>query len=685
MRKAIIGLLLLTGAALGTDIGFNGDYWAMTYFKGKVEFSEWKKLGVNSVMVMQEEDAKPAFAAGFPFYNEYVLPQIGYDGKVASMFDFIQRKYFADGEVKRLIRKQSFSDPEYWADSKKRLTELINKKKNLNPLAWCWGDECSVTSYTKAFDYDFGPVTLTAMRDWLKGQYGTIDNLNKEWETNFGSFEAVKPFTTDEAKERYAKSQYSFAPWADHRTFMELSMADFLDKCRKYAEALDPKTPAGIAGCQMPCAFGGYDWWQLSKVLTFVEAYDIGQNIEMIRSFTDKKKVFTCSTTFQPVPETKRKIWERLFQGERGTIIYDESVNKGENKTVEFLKDTFLELNSGIAKKIINAERVSDPVAIHYSQASIHAAWMLESGTGKRDWVTFNERQSSRFARNREGWCKLIEDLGVQYKFVSYEQIENGELIKGGYKVFIMPESIAVSPKEVKAIEEFVNAGGVLIGDNQTAIMDEHCKRQKEGQLDKVFGIKRSGFNAEETPGFIMLKGKKLDIKAAEGISIADTSAKGQGTAAGTPVIITRDAGKGKAVYLNCYLESYPKLRLAAPKDKPVRDIVGDILAAAGIKCRVTLTSASGSELSGYEVVWFKGPGPKEEYLTVLRNAAVIQDELGGAKEIGKAAGKMNVKIGLQGKGKITDLRTSKDLGVADSISASIDPYEPVIYSIIWQ
>ena len=57
---------------------------------------------------------------------------------------------------------------------------------------------------------------------------------------------------------------------------------------------------------------------------------------------------------------------------------------------------------------------------------------------------------------------RVIEDLGLQYNFVSYEQIEAGEL--ANYKVLLLPESVAMSAREARAIEEFVRAGGALDG-----------------------------------------------------------------------------------------------------------------------------------------------------------------------------------------------------------------------------
>ena len=435
MKKVLLGLLLLAGISFASDIAFNGSYWAMTYYRGKIGFSEWKKLGVNSCMIYRDEDSSRAAAAGFPFYDEYVLPQIGWDNKVKTKYADICAAYFEEGNKNMLRRNPSLSDSSYWSQSKRIINSTVNKQKNSNPLAYSIGDECSVTSYTKPFDFDFSESALSAFSVWLKKEYGTIENLNKEWGTKFNDFAVVMPFTTDKAKERQNKGEENFSPWADHRTFMETSFADFIKKCKTWAEEADPKTPAGIVGCQMPSTFGGYDWWKICNSMNFIEAYDIGNNVDMIRSFTDTKKVLNVSTTFSSAGEGKRKIWERMLQGERGTIVYDETVNTGVNKVVTGLQDLFLELNSGISKKIFAADRKIDPIAIHYSQSSIHAQWMLETGVDKdRNWTSWSERSNSRFTKNRDGWVKVIKDLGLQFKFVAYEQIENGELIKAGIK-----------------------------------------------------------------------------------------------------------------------------------------------------------------------------------------------------------------------------------------------------------
>jgi hypothetical protein len=48
-----------------------------------------------------------------------------------------------------------------------------------------------------------------------------------------------------------------------------------------------------------------------------------------------------------------------------------------------------------------------------------------------------------------------------------------------------------MSSREVEALRRFVQRGGWLIADSQTALMDGHCKRLPKGQLDDLFGIER--------------------------------------------------------------------------------------------------------------------------------------------------------------------------------------------------
>jgi Beta-galactosidase len=50
--------------------------------------------------------------------------------------------------------------------------------------------------------YDFDPHVLADFRVWLQTVYGSLDALNREWETSFASWDDVHPFDTYEIKDR---------------------------------------------------------------------------------------------------------------------------------------------------------------------------------------------------------------------------------------------------------------------------------------------------------------------------------------------------------------------------------------------------------------------------------------------------------------------------------------------------
>ena len=87
------------------------------------------------------------------------------------------------------------------------------------------------------------------------------------------------------------------------------------------------------------------------------------------------------------------------------------------------------------------------------------------------------------------GFYNLLEEMGYQYKFVAYAQLEAGELIKKGYKIMILPESIALSDKEAAALKAFVQAGGVVLCDRTTGVWNEHGRKREKTVLAEHFGI----------------------------------------------------------------------------------------------------------------------------------------------------------------------------------------------------
>jgi len=80
-----------------------------------------------------------------------------------------------------------------------------------------------------------------------------------------------------------------------------------------------------------------------------------------------------------------------------------------------------------------------------------------------------------------------LQDAGLQYQYLSYEQVAQGELTKQGYKVLFMPHSRSVSDAECNAVRDFVRNGGVAIADIMPAVLNGHGTLQPASLLSDLF------------------------------------------------------------------------------------------------------------------------------------------------------------------------------------------------------
>ena len=243
------------------------------------------------------------------------------------------------------VRDYRLDDPAWRGSARDQMRQIARKNSPHQPLAYDIRDELSTTYSANPFDYDFSPMALTGFRDWLRTEYHNLATLNAEWETQFPSWDDVRPFSTDQIKNRMASgdalphgkpdwqaveglkfdpstahqspTRWNFAPWADFRTYQDISLARALGDLRDAAHAVDPLTPVGIEGTQMPNAFGGYDLWRLAHALDWVEAYDIGNAREIFGSFMPSKPLLT--TVFESdSSHALRRLWHLSFRRRPG-------------------------------------------------------------------------------------------------------------------------------------------------------------------------------------------------------------------------------------------------------------------------------------------------------------------------------------------------------------------------------
>jgi len=645
-------------------------------------FQRLRDADITAIHISPGDSPDPAISHGFGYYVENIH-RIAFLHSAEPIYRADWNGYTSTRDKKYLIRKPCLHDPAYLAQAKRDIQEKVRPYVGRHPLLYDLGDECSITSFASPMDYCFSEYTLGEFRKWLREQYGTLDRLNAEWETSFKSWDDVVPMTTYEIKDREKTGSENYSPWADHRTFMDITFAESWGKFREWVREVDPKTPVGIEGTQMPAAFGGYDLWRLSQVLDWVEAYDAGGAHGIWRSFLPAGTPI-YATVFEHDPKpASRRLWHNLLNGDKGCIIWAssewfnyDSPELTPQPWVAGMGKLFAELRGPAAQAIMNAKRDTAPIAIHYSQPSIQVGWMLDSREDGDTWprrFSSYEGVHSRITRVRNGWTKLIEDLGLQYDFVSTQQILDGTLQKRGYKALILPQSMAIGDAEAATIKEFAEGGGAVIADCLTGVFDEHGKRRKNGPLDELFGIDRTYSpmveQAEATlaPGSVWPQPAEYEVRPKEH--------------KGSPMMIQRQAGSGRATYLNFSPIDYAKLRLEG-KGGEVRDLIGSILAKAGVKPTIKVTAAEGGPPIGFEVIAYQAEGKR--YLAIMRNPEYEASDLGelGYGDNSRFEQPEKVQVEFGAEVQVKDLLAGADLGRRLQLTVTVDPWKPTLLEI---
>ncbi len=531
-------------------------------------------------------------------------------------------------------RHPSLSDPVWLSRIHDRLVESVKRYSPYRPVFYDLGDESGIADLAAFWDFDFSDESLVPMRLWLRERYGTLAALNRQWETSFGNWDSVMPMTTNEAMKRTSDN---YSAWADFKEWMDMAYAGALKMGVDAVRSADPDAYAGIAGGQMP-GWGGYDYYRLSQSLTAIEPYDIGNNIEILRSINPRIAVVT--TAFAHGPWEKHRVWYELLHGNRGLIVWDD-------KNEFVAKDGTLgargrevapyygEITGGLGALLINSARLADPIAIHYSQASMRTEWMLAQKPKGDAWAlrrsAADERIDNHFLRLRESWCRLIEDMGLQYNFVAYAQIAEGELIKRGYRVLILPRSSALSAAEAREIRAFAEQGGTVIADGTPGTFDEHSRKREKSVLSDLLQDSASG----NRHGKIILVSDMVD---------------------------------------------YHQQRLAG-KEGPAREMAQRALAASGVRPDYTVTDESGRHPTGIETHLFRNGGVT--IIGLLTNPQLRVDELGPPefKSNDRFAKPRTVKLAFPREMYVYDVRASKPLGRQKEIAVTLDPYEPAIFA----
>jgi len=379
------------------------------------------------------------------------------------------------------------------------------------PLAWTHGDE---THYSADPDVCWSETCLAAFREYLREVYSDLAALNKEWHTTYADWSQVMPITFEQAKQTG-----NYAPWLEHRLSADRVFARFYGRSGEALSKHDPKARAGFDGPQaLSLPNGGINWWVLKDHVGILQDYQYNsESMEILRSFAGPQHLAgmwygTYGLTWQLGPNTvpfhHHFPWYSLFHGLSSTWMWTMGApgplsgyapDLTNLPFFEASRQSLRQINSGIFALLRNARRANDGIAIHYSEASRIA-----------DSLFSDDKRCTAWMESLADFNHAVEDCGLQYQYLAYEQIEQDELRKGAYRVLLMPHSRAVSDREAAAIRRFVDDGGLLIADIMPGVLNGHGSRQEPSALADLFPLSEPGSVNSVGKGKTVLLGDAL-------------------------------------------------------------------------------------------------------------------------------------------------------------------------------
>lgn len=396
-------------------------------------------------------------------------------------------------------RDPSLSDPAWLASTADRMRRTVTRLRPFRPLFYNLADEPGIADLAAFWDFDFSPPALTAFRQHLRGQYVSLDLLNRQWGTGFDSWEAVLPETTPAA---IARADGNFSAWADFRAWMDIAFAAAVKHGTAATHDADPQALAGLEGGQIP-GTGGWDYARLAPAVDVLEIYETGGNVAMARAFNPRLKIL--ATSFDGGRRGLWGIWRSLLGGGAGLVIWDDAsdfvaADGTPSPRGREMAPVLREIGAGLGAQLV-ASRVShDRVAVLYSDASHRVRWLLDRRAGGKPWSARGSEaegiEQDALRRSLHGVMSSLAPLGVQPRFVSPEQLEAGVLRAAGGTdppplVLVLPHAIALSDREAAEIAAFAADGGTVLADTapdaEPGRYDAHGRRRDVPKLAAMF------------------------------------------------------------------------------------------------------------------------------------------------------------------------------------------------------
>ena len=399
------------------------------------------------------------------FYAAYHRWQSGIP--VNAAFQDLLARYHADPVNPALWQRDpGLADPAALAVVGRRLMAHARILAATPPLYISLGDETGIADLSAASDLDQSEAVLRGWRAELRRRYGRIEALNRAWQSQYRTWDAVRPTSTDAALNGVAP----VAAWLDFKAWMDRVFARAVHQGTTAVHAGAPHMLAAIEGAQRP-GWGGYDYATLAPAIDVMEAGEPSSSFALGRGFNPH---IVLLTTALPDAADANRLWRSVLLGGSGAVLWDADGTvmqadgtPGPNGIA--LAPVLAGLRGPLGTILIAARPQRSTVGLLYSQASFRMRWLLDRRTERQagqDWTTRDndtDLADSPWRLALTDTAAALDHLGVHPDYLDEAALTPARL--AGLHTVLLPQSIVLSGSAVAVLRRFAAAGGTILAD----------------------------------------------------------------------------------------------------------------------------------------------------------------------------------------------------------------------------
>ncbi len=385
------------------------------------------------------------------------------------------------------------------------------------------------------------PYTVEFTQNWLRNKYGTIEALNKEWITDFRSFEEAKYDPMWQSNRAFV---WNAAPrdWMDiSRDLLTHTFAEITKTVRKY----DKKTPITSNPADFFGSLDRYDLatlrgvfdifgasmhaaWQLQMMPREKYAYSTAGICEILRSHAPNNlfwvgemqagnNIFSGRTPICPErADLAQWVWSGIGTGARKVIYWSANYRRQSGEAGEWGVFGFKgeDTDRSLVTKEINEVLEKNGDFFGASKPELSNITLILSPETQRmlrhirsEYVGVRETEPNSQVYTTFHWFEALSERGYQPQMRYFSDYEWGK--RGAGDVVIIANAFAVPSNIVPQMVEFVKRGGKVILEGLTGFYNENevCTSLVQFDLEPLVGGVYEDIRYRETPQHFDIEG----------------------------------------------------------------------------------------------------------------------------------------------------------------------------------